>query len=534
MTDRYLVLFDADRIRDYVFASGRLREIRGASERVRQMTDPAWLHDEYGTWTPNDPDGPGVIFAGGGAGAIVVESEELARDACELLERRFRQGTGGATLSAVHERIDPNLNRIDAEADAQTRAARALARRKASRSRTQLVPGGLVRFCGSDRTLPAIGTSPIPHSSDQLPVSHATATRRIVNQTYKTSLQRQAYWKAFRAGLPADDITAWVDAISPDQDMGSIGRQSDPDGYVALVYADGDRIGGTLRDIVRRHGFAGYQRFSAALDTAAHRATARALLRAYGARPPRKHGGETALPFDVITVGGDDILLLCTAGSGLQIACDLARFFGEEMTAALSDRNDGLPGEQAVTASVGVVIAHDTMPVLTLERVGRELLKSAKQVRGGGGVDFHVATASGIDRLAASRAREHQTGTPGLPSLTRRPYELGSALDLLHHAERIRGAPAGGVGDDRGLPTSKVAELIAACKGDETAAALAVLGVHSRLAAGPSQKLTDALVALDSVARYPFADPDADGRQSTALLDLLEASQFTGEEWAWI
>ncbi len=35
-----LVRFDADKIKDYVFATGRLKEIRGASEQVRQLTDP--------------------------------------------------------------------------------------------------------------------------------------------------------------------------------------------------------------------------------------------------------------------------------------------------------------------------------------------------------------------------------------------------------------------------------------------------------------------------------------------------------------
>ena len=40
MSDQpYLVLFDADRIKDFVFATGRLKEIRGGSQIVRDATD---------------------------------------------------------------------------------------------------------------------------------------------------------------------------------------------------------------------------------------------------------------------------------------------------------------------------------------------------------------------------------------------------------------------------------------------------------------------------------------------------------------
>ena len=59
MTDQpYLVLFDADRIKDFVFATGRLKEIRGGSQIVRDATDADALVRRFRL----SPDQ--VVFAG--------------------------------------------------------------------------------------------------------------------------------------------------------------------------------------------------------------------------------------------------------------------------------------------------------------------------------------------------------------------------------------------------------------------------------------------------------------------------------------
>lgn len=532
MDDRCLVLFDADRIRDYVFTSGRLREIRGASELVRQLTDADALIGDYGTWEPGASDGEGVIYAGGGGGAIVVRGSERAEQVCRELERRFRSGTGGATLTAVWEPIGPGPDTDGAEAAAQAQAARSLARRKASRPHAELAPGGAVRFCASDRLFPASGTSPDP--AGPLFVSHATATRRKLNQEYRSALRGSRFWELFAAQLPAGDVAAWENSISRTQDMGGIGRQSEPEGYVALVYADGDRVGRTIRDVVRDRGFQGYRDFSAALTEAATLAAAKSLYAAYGKRPPHAvqdadedvEAGKRALPFEVITIGGDDILLLCTAERGLAVACALAREFRE----AIANLDEAKP----VTASVGVVIAHESMPILTLERAGRDLLTSAKNAKDAnnepvaGGIDFHIVTASGIDRIGRVRTADYQVGTDSKAELTKRPYTLEGAETLLEHARKIRGDdPESG----SGLPGTKIADLHDACRGPLPMASLNVLGVHARLAPAQSALLTGALRDLDSVSHYPFSAADPGEPRRTALIDLLEASEFAGDPW---
>jgi hypothetical protein len=531
MGEHYLVLFDADRIKDYVFASGRLREIRGASERVRQLTDQAALEQAYGRW--GNGTGEGLIYAGGGAGALVLADRQRAETCCQRLERRYRTGTHAATLTAVAVPVPDGPDRQRAEAEAQDAAARALARRKESRPQAESIPGGAIRFCHSDRLTPASFAMIEPGDPAGVLVSAATAIKRTINRDYRSALRRHRYWQAFTARLRSDR-TLWEEAIDPGQDLGTIGAQALPAGYVALVHVDGDRVGETLRKVVRRYGFDGYQRFSEALTAAAEDATGHALADTYGGRPPDKQPdpdtGESrrSLPFDVITVGGDDILLLCTGGSGLTVATALTHYFADGVERELAKHGID-PNHYGITASAGVVIAHDSMPILTLERAGRQLLKRAKE-RGPAAIDFHVVTTPGLEDVKQIRAREYHDTREAEAILTMRPYPIDRAESLLRHARKLRGLEPPG-DPTAGIPNTKLADLYRACRGGQHLLTLNVLGVHAQLDRDRRKLLTEALTVLDSVEHYPFGALNDRSQMRTALLDLVEASEFVAERW---
>jgi hypothetical protein len=537
MTSRYLVLFDADRIREYVFATGRLREIRGASEMVRQLVDAKALETRYPPW--EEGMGEGLIYAGGGAGALLFASEGEA-DACvQTLEGDYRRGTAGASLTAVAipvpdvpgrpcpEADDPALNaeerakarRHCAEAEAQTTAARALARRKQDRAYSGEVPGGLIRFCASDRLHPASRRAGDPRLGGELLVSEATARKWEANDVYRDELPNQPYWDWFLKAVPGLR-SLWEIAFDPRQELGHIGKQAAPEGYVAFVHVDGDRIGSTLKTIVRRGGFAGYQAFSSVLTDAAHEATGEALAAAYGGAAPREVTDadgvrHLALPFEVITVGGDDILLVCTAERGLEIATAICREFGRLVTEQLAGL--GIVITPPITASAGVVIAHATVPIPVLKRGAYDLLREAKKL--GGAIDFQIVSTPGLDSLERIRQREYQTA-PGEAQLTKRPYPLEAADTLLAHAGIVAET----------LPNTRVAELYRACRGERLAATLAVLSVHERLDRKNRDVVRKALRELESNKNYPFDAKDAEGRTRTALVDLLEASRFVAPD----
>ncbi len=527
MTTRYLVLFDADRIKDYVFATGRLKEIRGASEVVRQQTkaETVCTLAGFGPWSSGRNEG--LIYAGGGAGALLFANAAAATTFCQQLEENYRHATGGATLSTVLEPVDGTG--IAAEVLAQSRAARALARRKASRPSAETIPGGaLIRFCASDRLHPANGWGRDPDNPAGLLLSAVAAQKRAASSAYLNQMRRSPFWDAFRAQITSREggaatLADWNAASYPGQDLGGIGRQAQPRGYVALVYADGDGIGKLLHAAIARAGFTGYQRFSHALEVAATQATAYALARAYGSRPPalvfdpETEQSVRALPFEVITIGGDDVILLCTAEQGLQVAHDLSERFGSLVAEQLADPTI------TVSASVGVVIAHASMPIIQLEQRGGDLLKSAKRVSGNGvgGVDFHIVTTPALDTITAVRDREYASEATQT-QFVQRPYRRDTFAALLTAARSLQA-----------IPPSKRADLYHACRGSRLQAMLGTLTIHARLTATQREVLLEALERLDSLANYPFGAKNERDQSATALIDLLEATEFLSEEAQW-
>jgi hypothetical protein len=567
MTQYYLVLFDADKISEYVFATGRLKEIRGASEQVRQLTDADSILQRYGQdmdapgfgyWHPGNAEG--LIYAGGGAGALLFASQDTAHAFCQWLEGTFQRETHSATLSAVAVPVtvpddaDP-ATRFRVEAAAQDTAARTLAQRKASRPQATSLPGGgVIRFCSSDRLYPAIH-DPTIHTPDRahpirMPehISSATAIKHTSNfvQRGKRQVQQSSFWRAFETALQDRqiDVAPWRAAIRATQDMGNIGAQSQPAGYVALIHADGDRIGQVIRTLVEQHGFAGYQQVSQALSQAATEATAQALAHAYAQHTftpqtdPETGKPHTFLPFDVITIGGDDVILICTAERGLDIACMVSQLFGERMQHKLQQH--GL-ADEPLSASVGVVIAHDSLPIVQLQQRGKELLQSAKKASTAdtGGIDFHIVTTPVLDTLAHLRQRDYtldatnpnpvrptgptskRSDAPPSDRLTCRPYRRDHTERLLAHARRLNTL----------LPKSKRAALYAACRGTVVQATMDVLAVHVRLESAAREALLDALHNLYSASPYPFGvTDDRPSVRQTALLDVLEAMEFVAEQ----
>jgi hypothetical protein len=517
MADRYLVLFDANRIKEYVFATGRLKEIRGASEIVRSLTESAVIEELYRELFQRDL-GAGLIYAGGAAGALVIESEQDAEMFRRALESHYRQGTGGATLSAVAEPI--NGPSKAEEAQAQNRAARALARRKAATPRAEVIPsGGYIRFCDADRLYPASQPEPDQDRPGGWSLySASTAQKRRIGLTTRRGYFDEAhpFWEHFIALVEAyrpGDASIWEAAATRAivMELEDIGAQSRPPGYIALVYADGDGIGKRIQTEVKAGGFASFSAFSNALERAAARAAATALFNRYKdwARDSRP---DALLPFEVITIGGDDVLLICTGDGGLDVAATLASAFSQEIDPQV------YPG---LSASVGVVIAHDSHPIVNLRERAGELLKSAKRVDNGG-VDFHIVSTPGLEPIERVRdeqyAPPHGDGTREV-SYTMRPYSVAAMHTLLSRARAVAQ-----------LPGSKRAQLYDACLRNPyyVAATLEVLRVQMRLGTARSVVL-EALTELQVKQSYPFLRNPDTRRFETPLIDLLEAAEFVPE-----
>ncbi|KHE93561.1 MAG: hypothetical protein K8F52_14655 [Candidatus Scalindua rubra] len=88
--DRVLVLLDTDRIHDFVFATNKLKEIRGASAILNELN----LEKTESLMDSISTEGE-KIFLGGGSGKIIFDDRPHAYDFCRQLEDAYKNQTSG-------------------------------------------------------------------------------------------------------------------------------------------------------------------------------------------------------------------------------------------------------------------------------------------------------------------------------------------------------------------------------------------------------------------------------------------------------
>lgn len=252
-------------------------------------------------------------------------------------------------------------------------------------------------------------------------------------------------------------------------------------GFVAYIYADGNNIGQYIRNQIKTPQV--YKQFSEDIFKATEQSVYFALaqhLKPYYYTPDTQDNRNRAAwihPFEIVTIGGDDVLLIVPAAKALEIAKTIGERFEDILVSqgrysiqphlenaprSPSRQRDGhrihrYKPDQAVlrdcclSISSGVLITADNTPIYYADKLVSQLLKSAKkrakdlQDKGyyGGTVDFLILKAvtmisSRIDSfrqegLTINRA-EHQL------KLYAAPYTLHELGGLLETAKALKQA----------------------------------------------------------------------------------------------
>jgi len=169
----------------------------------------------------------------------------------------------------------------------------------------------------------------------------------------------------------------------------------------------------------------------------------------------RKDEGRVLIdPFEIITIGGDDLLLIVPSTVALPIALEIGERFAQKVEEQLGEW---------LTMSAGVVIADHHNPIRFLHGLAEQLLKSAKKCareskvgegEGDGAVDFVVLKSQSMlsSDLSDLRRRIYQFTTQPHEQvwLTGRPYLWRDMDKLLRHARLLR---------DTAYPRSQVQAL---------------------------------------------------------------------------
>ncbi|MBM4430904.1 MAG: hypothetical protein FJ026_11250, partial [Chloroflexi bacterium] len=207
-------------------------------------------------------------------------------------------------------------------------------------------------------------------------------------------------------------------------DLGEIGHASSPNRFVGLIYADGNNVGSM---VARISSPARYRQFSRRLYQATEEAVLDALAEhlqpkyVASALDPERPDREKMWvhPFEIITIGGDDLILIVPGDKALPIAQSIGERLEETLgchacEGANENRysaqryhhydDEGQPTFQArgyepqISLSAGVVVAAENTPIYFLWGLAEQLIRSAKRQAKelkrsgykGGTVDFMI------------------------------------------------------------------------------------------------------------------------------------------------
>ncbi len=199
----------------------------------------------------------------------------------------------------------------------------------------------------------------------------------------------------------------WVRQYNPDhqrleenskeaRSLHEIGNASTPTGFVAYIYADGNNMGGYIQRNIKTPE--AYQSFSEVVSQATEYCVYRALaqhlsphqLKGIDDAETKGRDGKWIHPFEILTIGGDDVLLIVPAHKGLAIAQTLSEQFEQIL---LEDKNlevptDELPPQKDIhryrpdhapasrcqlSMSVGVLITAVETPIYYAEKLVSQL-----------------------------------------------------------------------------------------------------------------------------------------------------------------
>lgn len=331
--------------------------------------------------------------------------------------------------------------------------------------------------------------------------SEPSARKYVMGQIAKRQLQQeQQPWRSQAIGdWEPGDIQSWVqkflavlptlenahygqgidlEGVKEARSLPEIGAASQASGYVGYIYADGNNMGGYIQNAIKTPE--AYQRFSQdvfqATEQAVYRAIARHLEPAWytpDARSNRQNQGAPIQihPFEILTIGGDDVLLIVPGDKALAIAQTLCTEFEQVLLerdatyqAAVAYEPDQVhryrhpkqnehPTGQApqcqLSMSAGVLITAENTPIYYADRLVSQLLKSAKRkAKGlkdkgylGGTIDFLTLKSvtmisSNIDEFRTQGLTRESPDRPTL-KLYSAPYTLYEIAGVLKTVEAL-------------------------------------------------------------------------------------------------
>ncbi|MFY1699167.1 Cas10/Cmr2 second palm domain-containing protein [Solwaraspora sp. WMMA2101] len=469
---RHWVVIETGANQAYVFASNKQAVNVGASELIFQA-GTGWVKDAVDKINEGCPEPVvEIVVAASGKALLLAADAHTGRAVVQAVTRRALDDAPGLEIWGT---VDPDP--VTDDADLSPALTRAYQRQAAWRSRR---PSPLLRH----PTLPF--TRPCHYSGQP-----STAMGEEGGTPYPRAASVDAAWRRRDAGR--------------DRMAGKLGNEAVVDatkladgvshaGWVAVMHADGNGIGGVFRSIADSYAgeefLANLGAFSRALDEVTV-----AALRYAVAQVTDRTGW--LLP---LVVGGDDVTVVMDARPAFEVTATFVAKFAETaagheaISRVLAD-----VGHPGLTACAGIAYVKPHYPFSEAYGLAEQLCGSAKQIKRVdercGALDFHVLHDSVGQSLARIRA-----------PLTVPDGDGGVAESRLWPGPVVIGAPQpGGWADAHDV--TRLRKVLEALGGEDDPPVLARGALH-RLRQALLAGRTEAVRASDQVGVWA-ADPAA-------------------------
>jgi len=521
---RYLVLLDTDKIKEYVFATNKMREIRGASAILEELNSEPTEH------LAQRFEMVEKIFLGGGSGKLVFDNQNNAQHFCsELKKLYFSKTDGAASITAVCLERRVLNGQPESFQDWIYRGEKELRKAKDSKyHRFQPLTNPYFKICESTGMSPAETMG----QGDRRPICQASYIKRR-QEDEKDSV----FFRKFKQFLENPENAALREKVKDNwtllfnkqikellpKDLDDIGALSS--GYVGLIYADGNRMGQRL---AVKKSSAEYRDFSDNVKNGTQDAIFEAL--ACHLRMNLKRN-QKRFPFEILLLGGDDLIAVVPANKAIEIAIDFCKGFKAKTC--------------GISISAGVVITHVNYPIHRMIEHAEDLLKSAKRLsnklyresegkpeaeREVNAIDFMALKGALLQDVGEMRAGElsyhsddHMGPEPNL-KLYQRPYtteKLGKLIDWIQKMKQS------------GFPHNKLKAMYEALYRGKMQAMMDYLLITSRLEKGPG-KAREVMKAFwqkwdDGFDMFPWKKKTSN-EYVTPFIDLIELYEFIDEK----
>lgn len=516
MSEEYLVLLDTDRIKNYIFATNKLKEIRGASSILDE------LNKEETKRLFNSLDGK-KIFLAGGSGKIKFKDKDNAKTFVQELKKLYHTKTNDqasiSTATIPYTKSDfENVIYLGEKKLRQKKDSKYL--------RFQPLTNNYFKICESTGLLPA----EIISIDDGRLISQASQDKRQHEKDHESVFFgkfKQFFDDPVNTKLRDNYKNYWRPLFSQEikkllpEDFNDIGELSS--NYIGLIYADGNRMGQRLQELKDEGP---YKRFSDAIEKATQHSIFDSIIKNELKMEKFK------FPFEILLLGGDDLILVVPANKAVEIAIEFCKTFKKLTKQYLDDLSEQFP--EGISISAGVVIAHDKYPIHRMIDHAEQLLKSAKSLSNKNraaeicSIDFMVVKGSLLNELTEIRKTElsyssdDNIGSKEDIKLYYRPYKIEDIQKLIDSIRKFKKCD---------FPRNKLISLYHSMYRGKYQAMLDAFNVLSRLSQGDGNS-KDVLIefwkkdwGLDF---FPWKHDNGDYR--TPLLDLIELYDFIDEK----